>query len=111
MREDPARLNFIMFRQIAWGLLFLTLLVTGIGIFLMPPISEVQEGVFSRSFTFYAGFGYVIFCGYMIFSIMYKIIQDISDMIGFDEYKKRIVAKMQELGHNPEDLDKEETKE
>jgi len=110
VRKSPAHLNFVVFRSLARALLYITLLISSIGIYLSASVSKPEISQSTSMFSFYLQTGIIFLVSSMIISLMNEIRRDIDNMLFFDKYKKKVMSDMQRLGGSAEDLEKEETK-
>jgi hypothetical protein len=92
-------------REIVFGLLLLSLLVTAIGINVVSPI--VVLGVGGRSIVL----AVIGFMGASVYRVFKETQARITNALFFDDFKAKTLAKLIKLGGNPEDLDKEKTEE
>ncbi|HLO16322.1 MAG TPA: hypothetical protein VK206_15930 [Anaerolineales bacterium] len=94
---SPERFGLWMMRRLASAVFYLIILTFGIGTYRVAPQAPL---LFTFAFM-YVGAVMGILRTNEIFTIY-------SDVMNFDDYRKKTIEKIKKLGGNPEDLDKEE---
>jgi hypothetical protein len=98
----PSMIIFPMFKYLAIGLAMLIVLVTSIGIFLLPRFQ--QKPLSSEVFA-----GFIFLLALMAAFPLIRMIDEMDDIMNFDKYREKVISKIKKLGGNPKDVDKEET--
>jgi hypothetical protein len=110
LKETPALLNIVAFKQIAYTLMFITMTILAIGFIILTNFLDIKTGYETGS-TYLHWLGYLALVGLSAFAALYYIsnmISDINNILSFDWFRKMTIARLKKLGGNPEELDKEE---
>lgn len=109
IRANPTLMSLSHIKGLFFGIVQITLLLFFVATFsLLPIITNYDESVNEL----FALFLVPLLLGTMFgISFLSDFILEIDGVLNFEDYKEQTIKKLIKLGGNPEDLDKEDTKE
>ena len=113
MKENPAYFNLNGFVRLAWGMIFLVVLLMFYATTSIAAFDHILDSSnFPLNVWFYEkglDFFFLDLAGIAALSVIGGLLRDTNTILGFDKYKAKTVGQLKKLGGNPEDLDKETT--
>ena len=103
MKESPTYLNLVAFRTTTGILKWLAFVI---GFTVLTFVNLLVQG---SALVSLVGIIMVAFCLFLANSRLERMSRDISEVMFFDEFREKTIAKLTALGGNQGDLDKEES--